>query len=111
MIRKRQTLIVRGVVLHFVLAMAAMLTACKAPHSVSITWQAAQAGPAPIVGYNVYRGKTSGGPYEIVATRVASTAYTDTKVESGQTYYYVVTAVDQSGMESPRSQEIGAKVP
>jgi fibronectin type 3 domain-containing protein len=42
---------------------------------------------------------------------VTQTAYTDTTVQAGQTYYYVTTAVDSSGNESTYSNEVQAVVP
>jgi fibronectin type 3 domain-containing protein len=65
-----------------------------------------------VLGYNVYRGTTSGGPYaRIGAAPVASLTYTDTAVASGQTYYYVCTAVDGGNNESAYSNEGAATVP
>jgi fibronectin type 3 domain-containing protein len=104
-------IIVGAIVLPLVIAGILSLTSCKTPHSVTVTWHPAQAGAAPIEGYNVYRGMKPGGPYEIVARRIPATIYTDSAVKSGQTYYYVVAAVDQSGLESPHSEEISSKDP
>jgi TolB protein len=42
---------------------------------------------------------------------VAGTQYTDTMVQSGQTYYYVVTAVDSSNTESTYSNQAPATIP
>ncbi|MEA4848951.1 MAG: kelch repeat-containing protein [Clostridiaceae bacterium] len=57
--------------------------------------------------YNVYRSTTSGGTYTQLATGVTGTAYTDSTVTNGTTYYYVVTAVF-SGEESSYSNEASA---
>jgi hypothetical protein len=79
-------------------------------HSVDLTWDAG--GGSGIVGYNVYRGGVSGGPYsEINSALDASTVYTDNNVTAGQTYYYVATAVDGSGHESGYSNQAQAVVP
>jgi hypothetical protein len=78
------------------------------PHSVSLSW--AGGGPE-VVGYNVYRGNSSGGPYTQITSADPSAAYTDNSVLAGQTYYYVATAVDGSGMESVYSNEAQAAVP
>ena len=65
-----------------------------------------------MVGYNVYRGTQSGGPYAVLNSAAdASTTYTDSTVQAGQTYYYVVTAVDSSGNESVNSNQAQAVVP
>jgi hypothetical protein len=78
-------------------------------HSVSLSWT--DSGSA-IVGYNVYRGSGSGGPYAKINSALDSTtAYTDTSVLAGQTYYYVTTSVDGSGMESGYSNEAQAVIP
>ncbi len=78
-------------------------------HSVTLSWTAST---STVVGYNVYRGSTSGGPYTLVTgSPVAGTSYTDSTVLAGQTYFYVVTAVDASGNESVYSNEVSAVVP
>jgi len=41
----------------------------------------------------------------------ASTTYSDASVQAGQTYYYVVTAVDGTGAESPYSNQVQAVIP
>ncbi len=54
-----------------------------------------------VVGYNVYRSTVSGGPYtKINTTPITSTSYYDSTVVTGNSYYYVVTAVDCAGNES-----------
>lgn len=78
-------------------------------HSVGLTWSDGSSG---IAGYKIYRAGVSGGPYSnINAGLDATTSYTDTTVVAGQTYYYVVTAVDGSGTESAYSNETSAIVP
>jgi len=60
-------------------------------------------------GYHVHRATTTGGPYtRINAGLVLSTVYFDTAVTNDTSYFYVVTAVDLSGMESPASNEVSA---
>ena len=77
-------------------------------HSVSLTWNSS----ANAVGYNIYRGAVSGGPYSMINTTLdASTAFTDNSVTAGQTYYYVVTAVDASSNESGYSNQTSAVIP
>ncbi len=48
---------------------------------------------------------------KINSTLESSTAYTDSTVQSGTTYYYVVTAVDSSGSESNYSNQATAVIP
>jgi fibronectin type 3 domain-containing protein len=65
-----------------------------------------------VVGYNVYRGGVSGGPYSKIDTSLdANTNYTDNQVVAGQTYYYVTTAVDGNGVESGYSNQAQAVIP
>jgi hypothetical protein len=69
-------------------------------HSVNLSWNAS----AGVAGYNVYRSTSPSGAYSRINSNPdPSTAYTDTSVASGQTYYYEATAVNSSGQESARS--------
>jgi hypothetical protein len=78
-------------------------------HSATLNWTAST---SVVVGYNVYRGSISGGPYtKINSSLDATTIFTDTSVLSGQTYYYVVTAVDSSNVESAHSNQVTAVIP
>ena len=56
--------------------------------------------------YSVYRGTNSGGPYAKIINTVTNTAYTDVFVQNGQTYYYVVTALNILGDQSAYSAEV-----
>jgi hypothetical protein len=77
---------------------------------VNLTWNASAS--SNVVGYNVYRGTASGGPYtQINSSLNTTTSNTDTTVQSGQAYYYVVTAVDSTGAESSYSNQTTAVVP
>jgi len=79
-------------------------------HSVSLSWMASTSWN--VGGYNVYRGTTSGGPYtKLNSSLVTTPSYTDTTVVSGQTYYYVATALDTTNNESVYSNEAQAVVP
>jgi hypothetical protein len=81
-------------------------------HDVILTW-AASTTPG-VVGYNVYRGTTSGGPYptQLNSTPINGTTYCDSTVQAGQTYYYVVTAVASNDVtQSADSNEVSATVP
>jgi len=77
-------------------------------HTVDLTWTAA----ADAVGYNIYRGTVSGGPYTMINSSLdGTTAYTDSTVVSGQTYYYVATAVNSKSEESGYSNQATAVIP
>jgi Abnormal spindle-like microcephaly-assoc'd, ASPM-SPD-2-Hydin len=78
-------------------------------HSVSLSWIDGDAG---VTGYNTYVASVSGGPYlRLTSTSIAGTSYVDSSVQSGRTYYYVVTALDSTNQESTYSSEIAAIVP
>jgi hypothetical protein len=77
-------------------------------HDVSLSWDTVPT----VVGYNVYRGSQTGGPYSrINAVLDASPSYTDSSVQSGQSYYYVTTSVDSAGVQSAYSNETYVVIP
>jgi hypothetical protein len=80
-----------------------------APHSVNLSWSPSSS--PGISAYKLYRGNASGGPYSLLTSGLNSTAYTDSNVLSGSSYYYVTTAVDSSGQESAYSGEAKAVIP
>jgi hypothetical protein len=77
-------------------------------HSITVNWTASTS--SNIVGYNVYRGSTSGGPYTQIGF-TGGTSYVDANVSSGQTYFYVVTAVDGRNKKSAYSTQATAVIP
>ncbi len=69
-------------------------------YSVNLSWNSTQ----NVTGYNVYRCLTANGKYtQINSVLDPNTAYTDTTVTAGQTYYYEATSVSSNGVESPKS--------
>jgi hypothetical protein len=77
-------------------------------HTVFLSWNASTSA----TGYNVYRSATSGSGYERVNSGPDGTlTYTDASVQNGQTYYYVTTAFDAAGQESPYSSEVSVAIP
>jgi hypothetical protein len=77
-------------------------------HTVDLSW----AGSTGAVGYNIYRGTASGGPYTLINTVLDSaTTYSDSSVVSGHSYFYVATAVDGNSNESGYSNQAQAAVP
>jgi HYDIN/CFA65/VesB family protein/ASPM-SPD-2-Hydin domain-containing protein len=85
-------------------------TGISPQHSVALGWNTSTS--SGVVGYNIYRGTVSGGPYTRINSAVDTTPYdTDTTVQAGQTYYYVVTAVDSAGAESSYSSQAQAVIP
>ncbi len=78
-------------------------------HTVSLSWSASTS--QNVTGYNVYRSTVANGPYtQINSSLVTGTAYTDTTVQAGQTYYYVTTAVNSQQVQSPYSTQAQATV-
>lgn len=79
-------------------------------HSVSLSWDPS---PSQVLGYNIYRGTHSGGPYltKLNSSPQPDTTFTDNTVQSGTTYYYVATSLDESDLESGYSNQTQAKVP
>jgi fibronectin type 3 domain-containing protein len=84
------------------------VTAAAVTHSVSLEWDASA---SLIAYYKVYRGTVSGGPYNVLATNITATSYTDSTVQSGTTYYYVTTALNAGGVESVVSNQLPAAIP
>lgn len=77
---------------------------------VDVFWDASS---SQVDGYNVYRSTQQGGPYtnKLNQALVEGAAFSDSTVQSGATYFYVVTAVDASSAESITSNEATAVVP
>jgi autotransporter-associated beta strand protein len=67
---------------------------------ISLAWTATVGAD----GYNVKRAAVSGGPYAVIGSPLVA-AFADTNVVSGNTYYYVVSAVSGIG-ESSNSVEV-----
>jgi arabinoxylan arabinofuranohydrolase len=73
---------------------------------VVLDW--ADHGDADFSSYKVYRSAASGAGYVAIRTNLATSFFVDENFSIGQTYYYVVKAVDTSGNESPSSDEVSA---
>ena len=75
---------------------------------INLSWTASADGTM----YTVKRATVAGGPYTAIASRITTTTFTDSTVTSGNTYYYVVTAMnDISFDESAASNEAPAPLP
>jgi fibronectin type 3 domain-containing protein len=77
-------------------------------HSVALNWQPS---PSQVTGYFVYRGASATSTSKLFVTAIAATAYTDSSVSDGQTYYYSVTSVDSNNVESAPSNQISVTIP
>ena len=77
--------------------------------NVTLTWNTNT--ESDLAGYRVYRSETTGTYTQPIADLGLVTTYTDTlSVPDGQikTFYYVVTAFDQMGLESNYSNEVNS---
>lgn len=70
-------------------------------NAVELTWDPSSA--SDFAAYRVYRGEEE-GELKLIANQVARPAYSDTQVMSGKRYRYQVTAVDNAGNESSRTE-------
>jgi fibronectin type 3 domain-containing protein len=78
-------------------------------HSVTLTWNPS---PSSVIGYDVYRSTQSGISYTLLNSGpVSTTSFTDSTVTKGQTYFYVVTAVDSALVQSGFSNEVFVTIP
>jgi hypothetical protein len=66
---------------------------------------------ADLAGYNVYRREDGSAAVKLNAELVKAPAFRDAQVVSGKTYVYSVSAVDERGNESARSEEANERVP
>jgi hypothetical protein len=63
-----------------------------------------------LAGYNVYRSRSSSGPFEkINASLIKTSDYNDKSIGGGKTYYYRVTAVTTSNLESAMGSTVSGR--
>lgn len=81
------------------------LAATASDRQVALDWN--DNSEPDLAGYNVYRAYASGGPYtKINSSLITTSAYTDTPLLNGRTYYFVVRAVNTGSEESGNSAEV-----
>jgi hypothetical protein len=81
-----------------------------APAHVELSW--AISSEPDLAGYNVYRSDRDDSPGERINTELfPSPTFRDTSVVPGWRYFYRVSAVDNSGNESPLSPAVQIDVP
>ena len=71
------------------------------PGSITLDWRANP--ESDIFGYAVYMSRNSSGPFVRRAWLLSDSEYADTGRTDGSSYYYVVTAINSWGLESPKS--------
>ena len=86
-------------------AIVTSLTATAGSGQILLSWNG-----SPGASYNVKRSTVTGGPYNIIASSIATTNYTDFSVVTCQSYFYVVT-ITNAGNESLPSIEASAQLP
>jgi fibronectin type 3 domain-containing protein len=80
------------------------LTVVPGVGRIFLTWN--ENKERDLAGYHVYRSTRSGKEFERLTDKpINRTTFSDETVKPGVLYYYVVTAVDDSGNESPGSKE------
>jgi len=78
-------------------------------YNVALSWNASSSSA---IGYNLYRGTQSGGPYaKLNSSPLSATNYTDSNTSSGTTYYYVSTSVNAESQESEYSNQASVTIP
>lgn len=77
-------------------------------HAVALSWDPSTAA---VIGYYVYRAAAGGSYAKLNTAAIVNTQYADSNLQSGQTYTYVVTAVDADNVESSYSDPVLAAIP
>jgi hypothetical protein len=77
--------------------------------SATLTWNANT--ESDLAGYKIYRATTSGVYGAPIATLQGNvTTYIAAGLQVGTTYFFVITAYDSAGNESPRSNEVSRSI-
>lgn len=84
------------------------LVAESRPTSVKLSWSASP--ESDVLGYDILRSQTMGGAYNTISRSVVTTEFVDNTVLAGETYFYVIKAVDQSLNQSNFSNEVTTSV-
>jgi hypothetical protein len=91
----------------------AAITLAATPTTISIFF--ATNPEKDVTGYRIYRSEDANldkTKWELLTTEILSTnTYQDSRVQSGKTYYYYLTAVDKAGNVSEPSDVVSETVP
>lgn len=89
------------------------LTIAAAPGNLSVFFAAS--AESDVIGYNIFRTTKPELPQsqweKLNDALISATSFQDTKVESGQKYFYFVAAVDSAGNSSQPSEIVSETVP
>lgn len=77
-------------------------------HSVNLQWQRSS---SKVMGYFIYRGTLPNALSKLNLSPNANTSFADKTVTGGLTYYYAVTSVNSSNVESAPSTSITVTIP
>lgn len=91
----------------FAPAIPSGLAAVAGIASIDLSW--AQNTEDDFAEYHVFRAADD-GQFTLYAEKITVPTFTDTKVESGKRYRYVITVIDRTGNESNRSGEASARI-
>ena len=81
-------------------------------YEVNLTWDAPNSLDDPISGYDVFRSGDGGNTYQpVTSSTLTETSYSDTSVQDGQSYVYMVESMDSSGVLSPPSNLVKVTIP
>jgi D-Tyr-tRNAtyr deacylase len=87
-------------------------TGTAAPTSAPTVLLSWDRSTSSVTGYYVYRSTKPSGPYtQLNSAPESSPTYSDATVAAGQLYYYVVTAVDSSNIQSAYSNQVSVSIP
>ena len=81
---------------------------------ILLVWDNMNSTDENLLGYNVYRRVSGTGNYTKINPEMLlfnSNTYTDSSLVSGTSYDYSVTALDESGSESPKSKTYSVRIP
>jgi fibronectin type 3 domain-containing protein len=85
------------------------LRAVAGTASVELSWQ--HNSEPDVAGYRVWRDDSAVSLAPLTAELLRAANYTDSQVSPGRTYVYAISAVDQNGNESARSEAVSVTVP
>jgi Abnormal spindle-like microcephaly-assoc'd, ASPM-SPD-2-Hydin len=83
-------------------------TGGQAQYSVTLSWNASA---SEVVGYNLYRTEPGGSYARLNTALITVLTYTDGSPQSGKTYSYAATSVDESHVESAFSNPVTVVIP
>ncbi|MGB2697879.1 MAG: M28 family peptidase [Candidatus Zixiibacteriota bacterium] len=69
---------------------------------IILNWQANK--EADLDHYDIFRSTSSQGGFDLLTSGIQDTLYEDTAVEGGNWYYYYITAIDTTELESETSE-------